>query len=462
MDVKPKVELACVDTDTYILAHQLQRALADNPRLQQDNKCLQQNNRNLPSQYLGRSSIQDESGEILIVEVKDPLTHSSPARVDSDVKVGIIEILDDDDFQISRLKPIPCSQVRFYATVHFPSSLLSPSPTPPPVDKDNHCRQGHSVFSSPGGSSDSERQSVGVAPKPSKRRKVAMDEKKPKIDASAVTGDVVAAYLADVVPLDIDPPVTDTPFFSRKNLHGRFGGNPMSCVTKFSKAPFADRPVMLPMHDANPYMPTKPGDPGVFFSVSLEATRGDARAVSIRQNVVVGTLTPQQFAAQSTEFKLSWATRVAKGTKPAYREMRARISLRKAGRAVTPANVAAEVEELQSGEVTADDAMQALIRGEEAISVVRMTCVSYDHEFLQVLIDARAEWEAAEARGTPAVKRTKIRGKAKGERKPGPSSFSDSEQEDEGDEWLPRKRRSTHRKVPGTRQHKSTRQGWKS
>ncbi|KAJ7175165.1 hypothetical protein C8R43DRAFT_598946 [Mycena crocata] len=313
------------------------------------------------------------------------------------------------------LLPIPATSVTCNIT---PSPLAnggvskrqrSPSPTPSPVN--GVCsHQGRPASANACQSAAPNNQSISVAPKPSKRQKVAPGEQQP--GEAEVTDDVlVASYLADVVPLSINPPLTQTLSLpSRVDMKHRFGGlrrGPMPM--KFTNAPLADRAVQFFNYDNNPGMPIKPGDPGVFFSGSLKPMGDWERAIfvsGIKQKArpaleymgqylieVVGTLTPQQFAGQSPEFQRAWADKIVSERK--YRNMKARIALRTAGQAITLTSVAAEREKRPLAAVTVDDVIQVLTCGEEAISVVRMTCVSYDREFVQVLVDARREQEAS-------------------------------------------------------------------
>lgn len=158
---------------------------------------------------------------------------------------------------------------------------------------------------------------------------------------------------------------------------------------------------MFPTHELNPYVAARPGEPGLLFSVRLEMI-GEARTAFSRRkidnhdvweylgeyvNEVVGKLTPHEFDAQSakvctyikassapircqfSQFRERWGSSVAeKKSDPKYLEMRARIGLRKDGKAITNAAVAEEVQNIKitrGRNVCADDVIQALRTGEE-------------------------------------------------------------------------------------------------
>ncbi|KAJ7175136.1 hypothetical protein C8R43DRAFT_1119152 [Mycena crocata] len=482
MDLKPKVEPDCVETETDRLARELQRALADNKRLRQDNKFLRL------SQNLGRSAVKNEPEELINVDDDDVLMHSLPLPAGSEVEVEIIEILDDDDAScvVAKTEPIPHSISRPGVAlkreqgippsssgvkkeimetsdaagqapaaetpkIRVPSSIpshaprptpkivnpepslppiqpsaevhsvkeedigisvgddartfllpipltcdatpspsappvysnrgvskreRSPSPTPSPVENDARSPHGRPASANPCQSAASDNQSTGVAPKPSKRQKVAPGKKKQPGEALA------ASYLAGLVPLVINPPLTLTLSLpSRADMKHWFGCSHRSLrPMRFTKAPLADRAVQFFDYDSDPGMPTKPGDPGVSFSLFPRPMGDWARAVfvsRIEQRHAQSWST--WFASQSPQFQRAWADRIV--TQRKYRNfIKARTALRTAGQGITLPSVVAEREEPLAA-ATVDDVIQAFTYDKE-ISVVRMTCVSYDHKGL--------------------------------------------------------------------------------
>ncbi|KAJ6509855.1 hypothetical protein DFH09DRAFT_271317 [Mycena vulgaris] len=465
-DLNPKAEPSGgYETELERLNRELCLLRAENQRLRQDS------NRTL-AHTRGQSSVK-EGIEIDAEGEHQKLQTFGFAAASSPVKQEIIEISDDENgrapLEVKSLKsspsptpdsrrppipstlkrdrsrsprvplisPPPSHQVSPHGTLRLtPTPSIPPLKVPPEFKLTARCSN----------------------PKPPKRRKTVADEQKPRIkaDDSAVDlpSDVVAAYLGDAVPLAINPPLTETLYLTRKFLGNRFGGSHQEWVIKFTEAPCSGRLVLFPTSELNPYMPLHPGDPGILCSVRLEMTDGP-RSVFTRTrrdghdvwvylgefaSEVVGKLTPQQFDAQSPQFREAWGSKIPIPKKKwlAYREMRARIALRKAGLAITDTSVAAEVRGADIP-VTPDDVIQALRWGEEAISVVRMRCVSYDRAFVQVLAAARANWTPT-ATQRPRAKGKKASGKRKARTAP-----ATPESEGEDDEWVPRRSLLTRR-----------------
>ncbi|KAJ7175137.1 hypothetical protein C8R43DRAFT_1119153 [Mycena crocata] len=384
-----------------------------------------------------------------IVKRKPSLSPIPPSGEIHGVKGEDIGIPIDDDPRTSPL-PIPTTSLTcsltpppsappVYSNRVVSKRQRSPSPTPRAFESDVCSPRGSSTFANAGRPTASGIQLSSVAPTPSKRQKVALGEEKPLFKAAVADDalDVLASYFAGLVPLVITPPLTETPSLpSRSEMQRRFGGGGRRRGRTFTKAPLADRGVQFLDED------TKPGDPGVYFSGAPERIGTEARAVFLGRmkqgarvweylgqylNEVVGALTAQQFAAQNPQFQRAWGKKVVTGDQP--RAMRARIALRKAGQAITLTSITAEKRKRPLAVVTVDDVIQALTCGEEAISVVRMTCVSYDREFVQVLVDARREQEASGIKAPVTV--GQMRGgkgrKGMGRTRERPSSPSGSE-----------------------------------
>ncbi|KAJ7175135.1 hypothetical protein C8R43DRAFT_598530 [Mycena crocata] len=275
---------------------------------------------------------------------------------------------------------------------HAPSDSAYPLPLPvwSKIENDTRSPQERSALTNPGGSSTSEIHSTSVSPQPTKRQKVVAEDKN-DVDAPVVAGDVVDEYLGGLVPLAINPSITETLFFSREGMHERFGGNRIRFITKFQRSSLCGRAVMFPTPERNPYTPGRPGDPGVFFSVAPEVIpvsywgrgrfgRSDRGALAVFSSQIqqgdqvwtylgqylwqdAGTLTPQLFAAQCPEFRRAWGKRIVTGKKAAIREMRARIALRKEGEPITELSVWSKLLETclkDRIDISVDDAIQAL------------------------------------------------------------------------------------------------------
>ncbi|KAJ7728325.1 hypothetical protein B0H16DRAFT_1894147 [Mycena metata] len=227
------------------------------------------------------------------------------------------------------------------------------------------------------------------AVKGKKRRKIEDDDQKPKIklDDCAVDlpADVVAEYLGDVATLEIHPPLGEKLYFSREMmLHPQFGGSSRFWVTEFTKPPLKGRAVMFPTSKLDPYMPAGPGQPGLLFT-----TGSEMEYLGHYQNEVIGKLTPEQYEAQSSEFRAKWASSIRSDKKyNTSHRMRAKIALRKRGATLTPQAILSEMQQMKRGEgddITVEDVIRAFRRGEEYLNVVRTKCLSYDRDFIGIL-----------------------------------------------------------------------------
>lgn len=98
--------------------------------------------------------------------------------------------------------------------------------------------------------------------------------------------------------------------------------------------------------------------------------------------------------------KTSWAEKLRDVDWPAYRQMRARIWLRKTNQNLTEESIEAATEQ-NNGVVSSDDTLQALEHGDEVrvllglgdvishrmmwqqIDIVQVVCIKYDHDFAE-------------------------------------------------------------------------------
>ncbi|KAJ7022460.1 hypothetical protein C8F04DRAFT_1402359 [Mycena alexandri] len=229
------------------------------------------------------------------------------------------------------------------------------------------------------------------------------------------TTDLVAKYLSANQPLTIHPPASNARFSRPNFLNPRFGGQEQHWCTVFTAAPCAGRPIMFPTIEMHPHMSSRPGQPGLLFTLSLEMTMPVAGGAAItvfsrkynkRKGMVwkylgeyvheaVGKLKPEQYAVQSAQFHEKWAHNILNSNKAPlpFRLMRAKIALRKHNVPTTPAAIDAEVKQKRKKiPLTADEVSRAFERGEQYLNIVRMRCVSYDHKFVQMLAAEEAAW----------------------------------------------------------------------
>jgi len=164
--------------------------------------------------------------------------------------------------------------------------------------------------------------------------------------------------------------------------------------------------MVFPTLEMNPTMPIQPGHAGLLFTSRQEILSNGPWTVFCKPpetgkalwlylgeyaNVLCGKMTKEEFGIQSDVVKKEWAKKLLRMKQfDVYLSMRARIALRKVG--VLPVDDAREEEMLvkaemdkvrgnKGTEVTEDDIVEALNRGDEGIDIIRMTCVEYDHLF---------------------------------------------------------------------------------
>jgi hypothetical protein len=161
--------------------------------------------------------------------------------------------------------------------------------------------------------------------------------------------------------------------------------------------------VMMPTYEVNPEMPHAPGEPGILLSCreemckngpwtlfvkveGLKAVRWDYAGEYVSQTV--GKMSKEDFQSQDAvvrgqffrssfplknalQVKQAWGEKIAKHKKhPVYRNLRARITIRKAtGRDPTDEEIADEAARIKSKDytssLTSKDVIKAFERGEE-------------------------------------------------------------------------------------------------
>lgn len=189
------------------------------------------------------------------------------------------------------------------------------------------------------------------------------------------------------------------------------------------------------------------------------------------ESELCGQMSAEQFKDQPQKAKEAWAELLIKGKAfDVYVAMRARIALRKHnvfplepqaledGKPETDEQVAERAKSLEDEEIKAikrnkgrkvdsGDVIRAFSRGDEAIDVIRMRCVSYDHVFAQdlqrqfdnydQLLEREKEKKAAEGKqGSSSKRKTKgvEKGKGKGKGKARDVTPSDEESDVEDEE----------------------------
>ncbi|KAJ7689924.1 hypothetical protein B0H17DRAFT_1134640 [Mycena rosella] len=243
---------------------------------------------------------------------------------------------------------------------------------------------------------------------PAKRRKASKTAKvkTAKKEAFTLPKHVIDTHLGNTPNLAIDPVPLDALYVPRAFLRTEYGGSDQQFLQQFTATDGADtgRALVFPQADLNPFLPQAPGEAGLIFASRREIADGRAWALfckhpagtavwrymgDYRSEVCPEKPTVEQWRSQTPACKAKWGKLIARSKKwPVYVSMRARIALRKAGRAVSPESEAREATKItgkgKKGTplgLTPQDVIDAFGRGEEAIDIIKMQCVSYDHAF---------------------------------------------------------------------------------
>ncbi|PPQ75507.1 hypothetical protein CVT26_015839 [Gymnopilus dilepis] len=231
----------------------------------------------------------------------------------------------------------------------------------------------------------------------------------------------IKEYIGTSKRLTINPPPLDLEV-PRTFLRLAYGGSDQHFLQFIPKEKNPSGPhrrrIVFPMLDMNPAMPSEPGEPGLVFASRHEILSNPPwslfckhsksapavwRYLGDYENTLCGTMTAEEFKAQTPTTKLEWAKLIMKMKAfDVYVGMRARIALRKFK--LLPAKndqdeqkmVNAEIEAIKKGKgrnVTESEIITAFSKGEEGIDIIRMTCVKYDHVFAQDMKDKYVNYD---------------------------------------------------------------------
>ncbi|KDR75435.1 hypothetical protein GALMADRAFT_249491 [Galerina marginata CBS 339.88] len=221
--------------------------------------------------------------------------------------------------------------------------------------------------------------------------------------------DMAKFYLKSSSTLTITPPPLDLDV-PRAFLRVTYGGSDQHWLQFIpaSRNPSGphQRRIVFPKQELNPAMPTAPGEPGLIFASRHEILsnppwmvfRKGPKAPAVwrylgeYECVLCGTMTAEQFKNLTPEIKREWAKALLT-TKAfnVYVAMRARIALRKGGaipledKEDEKRRVEVEIEAIKRDKgqpVSVADIIAALSNNDEGIDIIRMTCVKYDHDFV--------------------------------------------------------------------------------
>ncbi|KAF9481102.1 hypothetical protein BDN70DRAFT_992137 [Pholiota conissans] len=219
---------------------------------------------------------------------------------------------------------------------------------------------------------------------------------------------VTDTYLQNAETFEIQPPPLDLEV-PRKFLRITYGGSDQHFLQYIQadrnpSGPYLRR-VVYPMLDLNPSMPSLPGEPGLVFASRHELLSNPPWTLFCKrvkdkaiwsylgeyECTLVGSMTANDFQAQSSVVQREWARRLLKQKSiEVYVSMRARIALRFSS--MIPASnkdeedrlVKREVEAIKANKgrrISEQNIIDAFCRGDEGIDIILMTCVKYDHVF---------------------------------------------------------------------------------
>ncbi|KAI0054675.1 hypothetical protein BV25DRAFT_1938700 [Artomyces pyxidatus] len=182
------------------------------------------------------------------------------------------------------------------------------------------------------------------------------------------------------------------------------------------RVPEADRPLLFPLWESNPGMPSTPGQPGTLITNRSDMLGPQPIGMFVRVPekavwLYLGDYELKKSAQflSRTEFKAlpeacrsKWAKEILRPQKwECYTSMRARIWLRKNGRIVTDASfeIAHSRRRVLPQEMglREADVLKALDAGEEKLNVIVCRPVSYDAEFQEDMANHFAIWGGSKA-----------------------------------------------------------------
>ncbi|KIK65047.1 hypothetical protein GYMLUDRAFT_240372 [Collybiopsis luxurians FD-317 M1] len=181
------------------------------------------------------------------------------------------------------------------------------------------------------------------------------------------------------------------------------------------------RPSLFLLYEQNPDLPVNPAEPGVFltaredilkmqpaggvrFFIGYESDRKLWKYVGDYELVKCAEMTGEQFSLQPRETQERFANIILHQREDCeWLSMHARISLRKRRIAVTRNSVSEERVKIIRGSIkenavardlTVQDVIDALAKGDEHLCIIRVECDNYDHAFVSDLRSQYKIWLA--------------------------------------------------------------------
>lgn len=226
-----------------------------------------------------------------------------------------------------------------------------------------------------------------------------------KEDALILSSSLASGYLNACKPLNITPPPSSL-CVPRKFLRQMYGGSDQQFLQFISPTRNPSgrkkRRIVFPMIDINPSMPSAPGDPGLVYASRHEiledppwtlfckdsaAKQAVWRYLGEYESELCGKMSAELFRSHPRAVRQAWGDSILKTKQwDIYVAMRARIALRKVDMPLQVEQVEEEIKNIRSNNgrpITVEDIMAALECGEEAVDIIKMQCVLYDHTFME-------------------------------------------------------------------------------
>ncbi|KAF9017611.1 hypothetical protein BDZ89DRAFT_1074711 [Hymenopellis radicata] len=147
--------------------------------------------------------------------------------------------------------------------------------------------------------------------------------------------------------------------------------------------------LLFPSRDLSPLSVTQPGRPGLLFTSRTDIGVDETPLHVFSEHTSEDKtrwIESAQFAGFPANIQMMWGRLVAeKDHQEGYLAMQARIALRKTGvDDPEEEDVKHEMKKVEVGKgirVSPADVVDALISGDECVSILQMKCVGYDHAF---------------------------------------------------------------------------------
>ncbi|PBL03231.1 hypothetical protein ARMGADRAFT_1069794 [Armillaria gallica] len=215
--------------------------------------------------------------------------------------------------------------------------------------------------------------------------------------------ELVASLISHVPLFTSEPPPHAHCIVARRLLLEKYGVAPQAFLGHLKPGRTSSlnkHMVALPQKRYNPALPSQPGAHGLLFSMRHHVV-GQTFALFVKEGtqalwtyygeykgVLCGKVTKQVFIDQADEVKQDWAQKILVQKSDEYLSVKARISLRKCGQSVTDSNVKNEMDRLKvmpknRQDLRSRDIIDALVRGDEGLEIIRLECVGFDHSLVE-------------------------------------------------------------------------------